>query len=64
MSELVNFLYSVSDAAVSEPENEDAKANAFKILSELYEFLCSPSLDQVLSHYSEASLMYSLINKS
>ncbi|KAE8687468.1 Aberrant lateral root formation 4 [Hibiscus syriacus] len=44
-SELVNFLDSVSDAALSEPENEDAKANAFKILSEIYQFLCSPSLD-------------------
>ncbi|KAK9032191.1 hypothetical protein V6N11_056469 [Hibiscus sabdariffa] len=45
VSELVSFLDSVSDAAVSEPENGDAKANAFKILSEIYQFLCSPSLD-------------------
>ncbi|GMI95094.1 ABERRANT LATERAL ROOT FORMATION 4 [Hibiscus trionum] len=45
VSELVNFLNSVSDAAISEPENEVAKANAFKILSEIYQFLCSPSLD-------------------
>ncbi|XVE97367.1 hypothetical protein REPUB_Repub03eG0013700 [Reevesia pubescens] len=46
VSELVNFLDSVSDAAVSEPENEEANTNAHKILSEIYEFLCSPSLDQ------------------
>ncbi|XP_022754469.1 aberrant root formation protein 4 isoform X2 [Durio zibethinus] len=46
VSELVNFLDSVSDATVSEPENEVAKANALAILSEIYNFLCSPSLDQ------------------
>ncbi|KAK8610188.1 hypothetical protein V6N13_081355 [Hibiscus sabdariffa] len=45
VSELVSFLDSVSDAAISEPENGDAKANAFKILSEIYQILCSPSLD-------------------
>ncbi|KAK6237022.1 hypothetical protein SCA6_012359 [Theobroma cacao] len=46
VAELVNFLDSLSDAAISEPENEDASANALEILSETYNFLCSPSLDQ------------------
>ncbi|XWS72720.1 hypothetical protein CRYUN_Cryun02cG0064700 [Craigia yunnanensis] len=46
VSELVNFLDSVSDAAVPEPENEDAKTNALEILTEIYNLLCSPSLDQ------------------
>lgn len=46
VSELVNFLDSISDAAVSEPENEDARTNALEILSEINKFLCSPSLNQ------------------
>ncbi|GLT76836.1 hypothetical protein SLA2020_484720 [Shorea laevis] len=46
VSYLVNFLDSVSDAAVSKPENEDAKNNALEVLSETYRFLCSPSMDQ------------------
>ena len=51
VSELVNFLDSVSDSTMTDPSNEDIKNNASEILSELYKFLCSPSLDQVL-HYS------------
>ncbi|XP_021276162.1 aberrant root formation protein 4 isoform X2 [Herrania umbratica] len=46
VAELVNFLDSLSDAAISEPENEDASANVLEILSQTYNFLCSPSLDQ------------------
>ncbi|KAB1670362.1 hypothetical protein ES319_1Z175600v1 [Gossypium barbadense] len=45
VSELIYFLDSVSDASISELE-PGAKENAFKILSGIYEFLCSPSLNQ------------------
>nr|KJB07662.1 hypothetical protein B456_001G036000 [Gossypium raimondii] len=45
VSKLINFLDSVSDASISELE-PGAKENAFKILSGIYEFLCSPSLNQ------------------
>ncbi|KAB2019986.1 hypothetical protein ES319_D07G034900v1 [Gossypium barbadense] len=45
VSMLINFLDSVSDASISELE-PGAKENAFKILSGIYEFLCSPSLNQ------------------
>ncbi|KAG8487766.1 hypothetical protein CXB51_018733 [Gossypium anomalum] len=45
VSELINFLDSVSDASISELE-PGAKENAFRILSGIYEFLCSPSLNQ------------------
>ncbi|KAG2691420.1 hypothetical protein I3760_08G008100 [Carya illinoinensis] len=46
ISELVNFLETISDAALLDPDNEDAKYNAFEVLSEVYAYLCSPSLDQ------------------
>ncbi|XP_041022694.1 aberrant root formation protein 4 isoform X3 [Juglans microcarpa x Juglans regia] len=46
ISELVNFLEAISDAALLDPDNEDAKYNAFEVLSEVYAYLCSPSLDQ------------------
>ncbi|KAL5853158.1 hypothetical protein ACOSQ3_008276 [Xanthoceras sorbifolium] len=48
VSELVNFLDSVSDSTMMDPSNEDIKNNASDILSELYKFLCSPSLDQAV----------------
>ncbi|OMO61612.1 YAP-binding/Alf4/Glomulin [Corchorus capsularis] len=46
VSELVNFLDSVSESAISDPENEVAITNALEVLSETYKFLCSTSLDQ------------------
>ncbi|OMO90742.1 YAP-binding/Alf4/Glomulin [Corchorus olitorius] len=46
VSELVNFLDSVSDPAISDPENEVAITNALEVLSETHKFLCSTSLDQ------------------
>ncbi|KAG6643752.1 hypothetical protein I3843_08G008500 [Carya illinoinensis] len=46
ISELVNFLETISDAALLDPDNEDAKYNAFEVLSEVYAYLCSPSPDQ------------------
>ncbi|KAM7275988.1 hypothetical protein ACFE04_017854 [Oxalis oulophora] len=48
MLELVNFLDSISDHALIEPDNENAKSNAFEILMQLYKFLCSPSIDQAV----------------
>ncbi|KAF5748146.1 hypothetical protein HS088_TW04G00096 [Tripterygium wilfordii] len=46
VSELVYFLDSVSDAALSDPENDDAKKNAYEVLREIYKYLSSASLDQ------------------
>lgn len=48
VSELVEFLDTISDAAASEPDNEDTKHNAFEVLTEIYGYLCSPSLDQTV----------------
>lgn len=48
VSELVEFLDAISDAATSDPKNEDARQNALEVLSEIYGYLCSPSLDQAV----------------
>ncbi|CAN6540384.1 unnamed protein product [Malus baccata var. baccata] len=48
VSELISFLNSTLDAALSDPENEDAKANAFRALTEVHQFVSSPSLDQAI----------------
>ncbi|KAM1870660.1 hypothetical protein ACFX14_046761 [Malus domestica] len=45
--ELISFLNSTLDAALSNPENEDAKANTFRALTKVHQFVSSPSLDQV-----------------
>lgn len=49
-SELTSFLDSVLDAALSDPDNEDAETNAFQALTEVHNFISSPSLDQVSFH--------------
>jgi glomulin len=46
ISELVNFLDSLLDAALSDPDNEHKENNAFEALSEIHRYICSPSLDQ------------------
>lgn len=49
VSELISFLNSTLDAALSDPENEDAKANAFRALTKVHQFVSSPSLDQAIT---------------
>lgn len=44
--DLTNFLNSISEASLSDPDNEDAKINAFELLSQVYHYICSPSLDE------------------
>ncbi|KAK4277216.1 hypothetical protein QN277_015241 [Acacia crassicarpa] len=46
--ELVKLLDSVLDAALSDPGNEQEENNAFEVVSEIYRYICSPSLDQAL----------------
>ncbi|KAB2619016.1 aberrant root formation protein 4 [Pyrus ussuriensis x Pyrus communis] len=48
VSELISFLNSTLDAALSDPENEDAKANAFRALTKVHQFVSTPSLDQAI----------------
>ncbi|CAK8574519.1 unnamed protein product [Lathyrus sativus] len=59
ISELVNFLDSLLDAALSDPDNEHKENSAFEALPEIYQYIYSPSLDQTLnirSTYHERSL--------
>ncbi|ESW33150.1 hypothetical protein PHAVU_001G047200 [Phaseolus vulgaris] len=46
VSELVKFLDSVYDVAVSDPDSEHAENEAFEAISEIHSYICSPSLDQ------------------
>nr|XP_025606549.1 aberrant root formation protein 4 isoform X2 [Arachis hypogaea] len=46
ISELVKFLDSLSDAALSDPNNEPAQNDAFDALTEIHQYICSPSLAQ------------------
>ncbi|MED6119711.1 hypothetical protein PIB30_014082 [Stylosanthes scabra] len=46
ISELVKFLDSLSDAALSDPNNEPAQNDAFDALTEIHWYICSPSLAQ------------------
>ncbi|KAF5461374.1 hypothetical protein F2P56_017478 [Juglans regia] len=50
--ELVNFLEAISDAALLDPDNEDAKYNAFEVLSEVYAYLCSSLHQEVIDSLS------------
>lgn len=56
-SELIEFLDSVYDAAVSDPDSERAENEAFEAISEIQRYICSPSLDQVgeLQHFNLVS---------
>ncbi|XP_027940027.1 aberrant root formation protein 4 isoform X2 [Vigna unguiculata] len=46
VSELIKFLDSVYDGAVSDPDSERAENEAFEAISEIHRYICSPSLDQ------------------
>lgn len=48
VSELVNYLDSISEAAETELDNGDAESDAFEVLNEIYQFISSPLLDQVV----------------
>ncbi|KAJ6915234.1 aberrant root formation protein 4 [Populus alba x Populus x berolinensis] len=48
VAELVDFIDSVSDSAVSNHEDSDEQGNAVEVLSETHKFLLSPSLDQAV----------------
>ncbi|KMT19008.1 hypothetical protein BVRB_2g031040 [Beta vulgaris subsp. vulgaris] len=48
ISELVEFLSSISDAAISDPSDEDTQNNSIAVLSHIYSFLSSSSLDQAI----------------
>ncbi|KAA0064607.1 aberrant root formation protein 4 isoform X1 [Cucumis melo var. makuwa] len=46
ISELVNYLDCISEAAETELDNGDTESDAFEVLNEIYRFISSPSLDQ------------------
>lgn len=46
--EFVGLLNSFSDSLASDPDNEDLKNNALEVLSEIYQYICSPELDQAV----------------
>uniref|UniRef100_A0A803PUA7 Aberrant root formation protein 4 n=1 Tax=Cannabis sativa TaxID=3483 RepID=A0A803PUA7_CANSA len=46
VADLIDFLNSVSDDALSDPDNENAKNKAFHVLSQLHHYVCSPSFDE------------------
>lgn len=47
VSELVEFLDSLLDAAMSDLDSENAENDAFEAISEIHRYICSPSIDQV-----------------
>lgn len=47
VSELVEFLDSLLDAAMSDLDSENAENDAFEAISEIHRYICSPSTDQV-----------------
>ncbi|XP_058203357.1 aberrant root formation protein 4 [Rhododendron vialii] len=48
IGELVDFLNSVSDAVVSEPDEDSPEHDAFRVVSEIDRYVASPSLDQAV----------------
>ncbi|CAK9146470.1 unnamed protein product [Ilex paraguariensis] len=48
ISELVDFLNSISDAIASESQNEDSDEIVFEVLSQIHGFVGSSSVDQVV----------------
>ncbi|KAG5098602.1 hypothetical protein AAZX31_17G202600 [Glycine max] len=46
VSELVEFLDSLLDAAMSDLDSENAENDAFEAISEIHRYICSPSIDQ------------------
>jgi len=66
VQELVKFLDSVYDAAVSDPDSEHAENEAFEAISEIHRYICSPSLDQVgelqnFNHVSDSGFLSLLL---
>ncbi|KAL2939953.1 Aberrant root formation protein 4 [Bienertia sinuspersici] len=47
ISDIVEFLNSISDEAISDPSNEDNQYNSVEVLSHIYSLLSNPSLDQL-----------------
>ncbi|KZV23159.1 aberrant root formation protein 4 [Dorcoceras hygrometricum] len=47
ISELVNFLDSVSKSVISEVETEESGKTAYEILDKIHQFVSLPSLNQV-----------------
>ncbi|KAH7841425.1 hypothetical protein Vadar_029718 [Vaccinium darrowii] len=48
ISELVDFLNSVTDTVISEPEDGYSEHDAFEVLTEIQRYVASPSLDQAV----------------
>ncbi|GMG98964.1 hypothetical protein Nepgr_000804 [Nepenthes gracilis] len=48
IAELVEFLNSISDAAISDPDNEESRNNAITVLSHICSHINNTSLDQVV----------------
>lgn len=61
VSELIKFLDSVYDGAVSDPDSERAENEAFEAISEIHRYICSPSLDQV-GEFSHSSFLSFLVS--
>lgn len=57
VSELVNYLDSISEAAETELDNGDIESDAFEVLNEIYQFISSPLLDQVLFFFFPSLLL-------
>ncbi|KAA0055603.1 aberrant root formation protein 4 isoform X1 [Cucumis melo var. makuwa] len=55
VSELVNYLDWISEAAETDLDNGDTESDAFEILNEIYHFTSSPSLDQLFSRLTPLS---------
>ncbi|KAH1119494.1 hypothetical protein AAZX31_17G202600 [Glycine max] len=53
VSELVEFLDSLLDAAMSDLDSENAENDAFEAISEIHRYICSPSIDQTLGYSSK-----------
>ncbi|KAE9450348.1 hypothetical protein C3L33_17753, partial [Rhododendron williamsianum] len=48
IGELVDFLNSVTDAVVSEPDEDSPEHDAFRVVTEIHRYVASPSLDQAV----------------
>ncbi|KAI8569166.1 hypothetical protein RHMOL_Rhmol02G0257600 [Rhododendron molle] len=48
IAELVDFLNSVTDAVVSEPDEDSPEHEAFRVVTEIHRYVASPSLDQAV----------------
>uniref|UniRef100_A0A9I9EBM8 Uncharacterized protein n=1 Tax=Cucumis melo TaxID=3656 RepID=A0A9I9EBM8_CUCME len=62
VSELVNYLDWISEAAETDLDNGDTESDAFEILNEIYHFTSSPSLDQEMVRASTIITNYTFLN--